>query len=157
METASAQNLGAKQPRRARQSMWYGIVMALIPSVLIAIFCQFSGQTLTAIFGNDQEVILLAANYLRSYILDIILVAFVFCMNGYFNSYNKSWFSLVHSLVTTFAIRVPVAYLFSRLANTSLFIIGWAAPLSTLASLLLCLLFLAKLSKKERLESGAAQ
>ncbi|MDL2327318.1 MATE family efflux transporter [Ruminococcaceae bacterium OttesenSCG-928-A11] len=154
--TAASQNLGAGQPERARKSMWYGVAMALVPSVLICVFCQFSGETLTALFGNDPEVIALAANYLRSYIVDVVMVAFVFSMNGYFNSCNKSWFSLVHSLITTFALRVPLAWLFSRVENTSLYLIGWAAPLSTLASLVLCLLFLVHLDRQEKRLAGRA-
>lgn len=140
--TACAQNLGAMKFERAKKSMWWGIFMSLIPSVIILIFCQFKGNLLTGILTNDSNVISIAAQYLKSYIFDIILVCFVFCMNGYFNSCGKSWFSLVHSLTTTFAARIPLAYLFSRLPNTNLFLIGWAAPISTLISVIMCFIFL---------------
>ena len=142
VSTASSQNLGARQYQRVRKSMWCGIAMALAPSVLIVVFCQFAGELLTGILTNDSAVVLMAADYLHSYILDVIMVSFIFCMNGYFNSRGKSWFSLLHSLVTTFAVRIPVAYGLSRLTDTSLFMIGWAAPLSTLLSLVMCMIFL---------------
>lgn len=147
--TASAQNFGAKNSHRAKQSLWYSIIIALIPSVLITIFCQINGSFLTGILTNNKEVIDLAANYLKSYIFDIIMVSFVFCMNGFFNSCNKSWFSLLHSLITTFAVRIPLSLFLSRLNNTSLYMIGWAAPISTLASLILCIIFLRYLHKKD--------
>ena len=147
--TASAQNLGAGQQNRARRSMWWGILMALVPAIPIAVFCQFGGETLTRILARDAEVVSMAADYLRSYILDIIMVSFVFCMNGYFNSCGKSWFSLVHSLVTTFAVRVPCAFLLSRAAGASLFLIGWASPASTLVSLVMCLVFLSRQKRAE--------
>ena len=147
--TASAQNLGAQQYDRARKSMWCGILMALIPSLAIAVFCQFGGELLTGILTQDREVVALAADYLRSYIVDIVMVSFVFCMNGYFNSCGKSWFSLLHSLVTTIAVRVPLAFLLSRLANASLFLIGWASPASTFISLLACLAFLSRQKHEE--------
>lgn len=149
VSTACAQNLGASQPDRAKKALGYGIVMALIPSVLICLYCQWFGTTLTSLFSKDTQVVMLAANYLRSYIFDVIAVAFIFCMNGYFNSRGYSWFSLTHSLITTFAVRVPAAYLLSKMTNSSLYLIGWAAPASTLASLLLCLPFLAYLFKKQ--------
>lgn len=148
VSTATAQNIGAKQYPRARKSMWYGVMIALIPSILITVFCQFGGEWLTSILSGDAQVIRLAAEYLRSYIFDIIMVSFVFSMNGYFNGCGKSWFSLIHSLLTTFLVRVPVALLLSRLANTSLFLIGWAAPLSTLVSLFFCIWYLWKLRKQ---------
>lgn len=148
VSTACSQNLGANEPERAKKALLYGIVMALIPSAVICLYCQWFGGTLTALFTKDSQVIALGATYLRSYIFDIILVAFIFCMNGYFNSRGCSWFSLAHSLITTFTVRVPAAYLFSRLPNTSLYVIGWAAPLSTLASLILCIPFLIYLFRK---------
>lgn len=154
--TASAQNLGAQQYDRARRSMWYGITMALIPSILIAIFCQFGGEFLTRILTKDAEVVLMATDYLHSYIVDVILVSFVFCMNGYFNSCGKSWFSLLHSLVTTIAVRVPASFLLSRIANASLFTIGWAAPASTFVSLIMCLIFLSR-QKEEKISFSTDQ
>ncbi|MDL2237672.1 MATE family efflux transporter [Christensenellaceae bacterium OttesenSCG-928-K19] len=142
---ASAQNIGANQMDRARKSMWWGVVIALVPAVIFTIICQFYGAGLTGILSGDEQVVALAANYLRSYILDILLVSFVFCMNGYFNSYGKSWFSLVHSVVTTFAVRVPMAFLLSRMEGATLFDIGWAAPASTAVSLVMCLIFLSRM------------
>lgn len=147
--TASAQNLGAQQYDRAKKSMWYGILMALVPSTLIAIFCQFGGNLLTGILTPEADVIYMATNYLYSYIWDVVMVSFVFCMNGYFNSRGKSWFSLLHSLTTTVAVRVPLAFLFSRLPNPSLFIIGWAAPISTFVSLVMCFIFLSRQKTEE--------
>lgn len=147
--TASAQNIGAGQLPRGRKCMWWGIVLALIPAVFIVIFCQFKGEMLTRVMTQDPEVIVLATNYLQSYIFDVLVVSFVFCMNGYFNSYGKSWFSLVHSLITTFGVRIPMSFLLSRLPETSLYLIGWASPTSTFVSLIFCLFFLMWLSRKE--------
>lgn len=146
--TASAQNLGANQQKRARKCMWYGILIALIPSTIIAIFCQFNGLLVTGILTNDTEVVAMASTYLLSYVFDVIAVSFVFCMNGYFNSLGKSWFSLVHSLVTTFGVRVPAAYLLCQITSNSLYLIGWAAPISTIISLVMCLVFLVKVGNR---------
>ncbi|MGL5437173.1 MAG: MATE family efflux transporter [Lachnospiraceae bacterium] len=145
--TASSQNIGAGQLDRARQTIWWGILIAFIPAAIITICCQLFGTAMAGIFNKDSEVITLAASYLSSYILDILMVSFVFCMNGYFNSRGKSWFSLLHSLLTTFAVRVPLAFLLSRFEGSSLFLIGFAAPISTLVSLILCIIFLIHLKR----------
>lgn len=152
--TASAQNRGAQLYDRARQSMWWGILIALIPSTAIAIFCQFGSPYLTRILTNDMAVVAMAADYLRSYIIDVVMVSFVFCMNGYFNSCGQSWFSLLHSLITTFAVRVPSAFLLSRLPGASLFYIGWASPLSTFVSLILCLWFLRRHRRRDQVAAA---
>lgn len=153
VSTISAQNLGAGNKKRARQSMWHGIWMALIPSCIIAVFCQFGGEILTGLFTNNTYVLQLSALYLKSYIIDCVLVSFIFCMNGFFNSSGKSWFTLLHSIFTTFAMRVPLSFLFSRIPDTSLYLIGWAAPLSSLVSMILCLFYFAVLSRKKTANS----
>ncbi|MGF7003756.1 putative MATE family efflux protein [Lachnospiraceae bacterium PFB1-21] len=145
--TASAQNIGAGQKKRAKKALWTGIMLALVPAVIITLYCQFFGATLTGILTGDAQVISLAATYLKSYIIDILMVSFVFCMNGYFNSCGKAWFSLLHSLLTTFLLRIPLAFFFSRIPGGSLFEIGFAAPASTLASIILCFLFLWRLGQ----------
>ena len=150
VSTASSQNIGAGHEERARKSMWWGVLMGLVPGIIFTIFCQFNGGLLTGILTSDPEVVGLAAEYLKSNIYDVILVSFVFCMNGFFNSCGKSWFSLLHSMISTFAIRIPLAYLFSTLQGATLFTIGLAAPISTVASMVLCFLFLAHMNRKKK-------
>lgn len=148
--TASAQNFGAGEEGRAWKSLWTGICIALVPCVAILIFCQFGGQAIAGLLSDDKEVIALAAEYLRSYTADIVVVSFVFPLNGYFNSWGKSWFSMLHSVISTFAVRVPLCYLLSHWFPKDLFMIGWAAPLSTLFSLVLCAGFLYFESRRTR-------
>lgn len=148
VSTISAQNMGAGNLPRAKKSLISGIWMSLIPSVIIVVLCQISAQWFTPLFTNDTEVIALAASYLRSYVTDCIVVCFVFCLNGYFNGTGYSWFTMVHSLLTSFLFRIPLSYLFGQMADTSLYLIGWAAPISTCVSLVMCLLFYRHLQKK---------
>lgn len=148
----SAQNLGAGEYVRAKKSMWCGIILSLIPSVFIFIFCQFGGSLLASLFTRDSEVIQLATLYLKSYSFDCILISFIFNINGYLNSSGHSWFSMLHSLITTFLVRMPFSFFFSRMENTSLFKIGWAAPLSTLISIILCAIFFRWIYIKNKVE-----
>ncbi|MDL2296247.1 polysaccharide biosynthesis C-terminal domain-containing protein, partial [Lachnospiraceae bacterium OttesenSCG-928-E19] len=145
---AASQNLGAGQEKRAKKCMWCGIGMALVPAILITVFCQFEAEMLTGILAKSPEVVKMSARYLESYIFDILMVSFVFCMNGYFNSLNKSWFSLLHSLLATFGVRIPLSFVLSRMVTADLYLIGFASPASTLVSLIICVPFLWKLNKK---------
>jgi len=146
----SAQNVGAREYERSRKSMWCGVILSLIPSIIVVLFCQFKGELLTGLFTTNADVVYMAETYLRSYIWDCILVSFVFSMNGYFNSLNKSWFTMVHSLVTTFTLRIPLSLLFSRMGSDTLYIIGWAAPISTVVSTLMCFAFYIYLRRKDK-------
>ena len=79
--TVTAQNIGAKKPERAKRALWYGIGFSLVFGIVVCIFVQFFAPLVTAVFSRDEAVILAAAQYLRSYSYDCILVSFVFCIN----------------------------------------------------------------------------
>lgn len=147
----SAQNFGANQLDRAKKCMVGGIATSLIFGIVVVIVCQFQGETLASIFTKDSEVAKAAAMYLKTYSLDCIMVAFVFNLNGYFNGIGHSMFSMAHSLVTTFAIRIPATIFLSGVANVTLLTMGIASPLSTLGSLFLCVIYLIWMEKNKKM------
>lgn len=59
-------------------------------------------------------------------------------MNGFLNGGGYPLFTLIHSLLTTIAVRIPLSYLLSQAANASMFQIGLAAPTASLLSLAIC-------------------
>lgn len=153
----SSQYLGADDRKSATKVFLLAIALSLVPSAIFTVFTFFFPGILTPIFSADPEVIALAAEYLRSYGLDIILVAFLFPINGFLASNGFAWFSLIHNLVATFGFRIPLTTIFSAVEGTTLFTIGWAAPLSTVVSLVLCAVFFAVLYfvRKKRAAVGA--
>ncbi len=140
--TVTAQNMGAGKPRRAYRGLWCGIGFSLIAGVAVCLYSQILPETLTGIFSRDPAVVTAAAQYLRAYSLDCILVSFVFCMNSYFSGCGKAVIAFAHSMVATFGVRIPVTYLMSRHAGSSLYDMGLAAPAATLLSLAICLIYL---------------
>ncbi|MEG2757228.1 MAG: MATE family efflux transporter [Anaerovoracaceae bacterium] len=137
-----AQNVGAKRMDRGKSSLWNGVVLSLICGTVICIYCQFAPETLTGLFSKDSQVIEMGALYLRTYSIDCILVALVFCMNGFFAGCGYSLFSLIHSLLATFCIRVPLSYFLSKQPDTTLLEMGMALPLSSCLSIVLCLIYI---------------
>lgn len=87
---------------------------------------------LTRIFTSNQDVIENGALYLKTYSIDCLLTSFLFCINGYLNGYERTVFTMVHSLVATFIGIIPLTLLFSKIPNVTLFHMGIAAPLSTM-------------------------
>ena len=136
--TVTAQNIGAGQPERAKKSLWCGVGFSLIFGVLVCIYVQFSAPSVTAIFTKDGAVIEAAAQYLRSYSYDCILVSFVFCINAYFSGRSLAVVPFVHSMVATFLVRIPVTYVMSFYARGNLFPMGLAAPAASFVSIVIC-------------------
>ncbi|MBX4260537.1 MATE family efflux transporter [Clostridium estertheticum] len=138
----TAQNMGAGKQERAKQCLYIGMGCSLIIGIICYIYVQINPTSLTALFSRDVEVIKTAALYLKSYSIDCILVCFVFCMNSFFSGCGNSLFPMIHSLISTFFIRIPLSFVLSKMAGITLYEIGFASPLATFASLVMCIIYL---------------
>lgn len=139
-----ALNVGAKQYKRAKQTLKYAIMISLTFAIVVTTICEIDGTILTRIFINNQDVIKNGALYLKTYSIDCLLTSFLFCINGYLNGYEKTVFTMVHSLVATFVGRIPLTLLFSKIPNVTLFHMGIAAPLSTMIFLVMIFIYFKK-------------
>ena len=102
----------------------------------------------TGIFTKDSAVIAMASEYLRGYSIDCIIVSFVFCINSYFSGQGNSLFPMIHSIIATFVFRVPLSYLFGQIDSASLHLMGFAPPISTFVSLLICIWYIRRTNRK---------
>ena len=143
----TAQNYGAGLTDRMRQCLYTSIGMALLFGVSVCAYSQFWPETLTGIFTHDAAVITMGAEYLHGYSIDCIIVSFVFCFNAYFSGQGNSWFPMIHSLIATFLFRIPLSWAFSHIDPTSLLWMGFAPPLATTVSLLICFWYLRRQTK----------
>ena len=146
--TMTAQNYGAGLIKRMNKCLASGIGIALVFGVSVCVYSQFLPETLTAFFTKDAAVVAMAADYLRGYSIDCIIVSFVFCINSYFSGQGNSLFPMIHSLIATFLFRIPLSYWFSQIDSSSLFIMGFAPPISTVVSLLICIWYLRYTQRK---------
>ena len=138
----TAQNMGAGQPDRAKKSLLIAISMALGCGFLFFLWVQLAPQSVLHIFKADPQVTAAGIAYMRTFSIDYLLVAFVFCMNGFFNGCGRTVFSMANGLFSTLMVRVPLAYFLSRYIPGSLSGIGLAAPLASSTSLIFGLIYL---------------
>ena len=138
----TAQNMGAGKRERAKQCLYTGMGCSLVIGIIGYAYVQWNPTSLTALFSKDVEVIETAALYLKSSSIDCILVCFVFCMNSFFSGCGNSLFPMIHSLIATFIIRIPLSFVLSKIAGITLYEIGFASPLATFASLVMCIIYM---------------
>ena len=93
---------------------------------------------LAQLFARDATVIAAAAEYLKAYAVDCLLVSFLFCIMGYFNGCGRTAFVMIQGIAGAFLVRIPVSWMMSRVQPVSLFGVGLATPASTVVQLLLC-------------------
>lgn len=147
----TAQNMGADKPERARASLGYGLVITMSWGALCALYSQFLPQTLVGLFTRDVEVLIAGCVYLRSYSFDTLFAAVHFCFSGYFCGDQKAGISFIHNIIAIVMIRIPGAYLAGVYFPDSLYPMGWAAPLGSLLSALICVGFYLYFRRKERI------
>lgn len=95
----TAQNVGAGKPKRAVLSVKYGIIITAVFGILVCGCSQIFPETLTGIFTKDTAVRKAAGEYLKTYSIDCILVAFTFCINGYLCGCDKSIVTFLHNKI----------------------------------------------------------
>ncbi|MDO5559581.1 MAG: MATE family efflux transporter [Oscillospiraceae bacterium] len=148
-----AQNKGAGKHDRAVRALLCGIGTSLIVGVIMASFTFFHGDILAHIFSKDTQVIQAAHEYLKAYAIDTISTSILFCMIGYFNGCGNTVFVMLQGIVGAIGVRVPAAFVFSRLRHTTLFLIGLSTPVATVVQITMCVIFYMYMKKKTSLQS----
>jgi len=148
MSSFVSQNMGARQVKRANKALFYGIMMSLIVGMIMAYFSFFHGDLLASLFAKDKAVILAAADYLKAYAIDCILVSIMFCMIGYFNGCGQTIFVMIQGISGAFGVRIPVSFIMSQMKPVSLFKVGLATPCSSFLQIILCLTYFIYFKKK---------
>lgn len=141
LSTIVAQNMGARQPQRARKALVAAWGISQIFGCAIFLLTFFGGHLLAAVFEDDPAVIAAAAAYFRGSSFEHLLTPSVFCFLGYFNGSERTTFVMVQGLASAFLVRVPLSYLLSMFPGTGMFTIALAVPASALVNLAACLLY----------------
>ena len=150
MASFVAQNVGAGNQKRAKQSMLTGIGVGLAFGCAVFALVMLKGDVLAGIFSPDAEVVQEGFEYLKGFAPATILTAILFSMLGYFNGNNKTLWVMAQGLIQTLLVRLPFAYVMSIQSNASLTKIGLAAPVSTLVGIILNVGFYLYLDRKEK-------
>lgn len=161
LSTVSAlgtQNIGAGKPERAVQTLRYAILMVSALGLAVSVTIQFIAEPIVALFTDVStpeggQVVRLGGQYLRGYVWDCFLAGIQFSFSGYFCAYGRSDLSFLHNLLSVVLVRVPGAYLTSRLFADTLFPMGLASAAGSMLSVIVCLIAFRHLRRKEKKKS----
>ncbi|MBQ3422128.1 MAG: MATE family efflux transporter [Romboutsia sp.] len=154
VSTFVAQNYGARKFDRAKKVLLYSVSASLVCGVTMFYLTFFHGNLLAQIFTKDKDVIIACWDYLKSYGVDCLFTAIMFCMVGYFNGCGQTTFVMIQGIFGAFCVRIPVSLLMSKLEPVSLFKVGLATPASTFVQIILCVGFFIYLSRKNSKEEN---
>lgn len=150
VSTIAAQSIGAGDPARARQTLRYGVGIASGIGLFFAILFQFISAPFFTLFTKDPVVQALAVQYMCTYVFDCVVAGIHFPFSGFFSASGLSILSFIHNLCSVILVRIPGAWLATKLFPDSLYAMGIAAPAGSLLSALICIGFYVALRRKGR-------
>ena len=111
--------------------------LILVPSSMLSAVSALGAQNLGA--GKpDQAAVLAGGQYLRGYIWDSFFAGVQFSFSGYFCACGRSGLSFLHNFLSIVCVRIPGAYLTSRLFPQTLLPMGLANAAGSLFSICVC-------------------
>ena len=150
-----AQNIGAGKPERAVKALGCAVLLAVGFGILASIIIQFTAEPIVALFtdpstADGAEVVRLGGQYLRGYIFDCLFAGIHFSFSGYFCACGKAGLSFLHNILAIALVRVPGAYLTSKLFPATLFPMGLATAAGSLLSVIICAAAFTVLRRRDR-------
>ena len=133
-----AQNMGAGKRDRARLTLRYAAVVAVVWGCAASILMQFDADSFVGLFSDSSEVVRLGGQYMRGYVWDVILAGIHFCFSGYFCACGLSGISFIHNCLSIICVRIPFSYFASKYFTDTLFPMGLASPAGSALSVIVC-------------------
>lgn len=145
----SSQNIGAGKDNRARETLYWALLIAVLFGVVVSTIIQFIAPWVVSLFTSDQAVIKSGAEYLRGYVFDTIFAGIHFSFSGYFCAIGYSTLSFIHNLVSIVIARIPGVYILSSLYSNNLFPVGLATVSGSVLSSLICIISYLIITRKK--------
>ena len=118
MTTFVGQNVGARRMDRVRQGAKAGTLLAFTVSATLTVCILFFGKYLMMLFTNTQELIDLGVHMLRILAVGYIAMSVTQSLSGVMRGAGDTMTPMWVSLMTTVAIRVPIAYIWAFLSRS---------------------------------------
>jgi putative MATE family efflux protein len=142
VSTMSAQNIGAGKLDRAVKACRIGTLFSVCVSYLFFAFVQIFPAAILELFGKEPQMISDGITYLRSFTFDLLLVPYIFCINGFLMGGGHTTFTLISGMLSAILLRAPVCYLFGVILDWKLLGVGMGAPFASAGVLLVTIVYL---------------
>ncbi len=119
LTTYAGQNVGAKLYDRVKKGAWQGTLIAVCTSAVITGLILLFGPYLMGIFTNTQELAQLSADMMKILAVGYIAMAVTQSLSGIMRGAGDTVTPMWISLLTTVAVRVPLAYGLVYLTRTA--------------------------------------
>ncbi len=120
LTTYAGQNIGAGRIDRVEKGSRQGLTMSLIFSVLIVAVILLFGRGLMSIFTDTTELVDLGMHIMKILAVGYLLMAIIQALTGVMRGAGDTVTPMWISIIETFFLRMPLAYLMIFLTKTNL-------------------------------------
>ena len=126
-----AQNIGAREEKRAVRCLWCGSLLSELFAVVFFLLALFFPDRILGIFTADRSVISEGVQYFAGYKYEYLLCSLAFCVNGFINGTGRTKLTLINNIISTYAVRIPACIIVGSILHLGLYGIGYALPLAS--------------------------
>lgn len=138
-----AQNMGAGAIDRAKKTFYTGFALAFSITFVVFVITQMFPEEILSVFDDDPNTISAGVEYIRTFSFDYLVAPATFCLNGLVTGSGHTLISSTCGILSSIGFRVPIAILFGLVMQKGLWGLGLAAPIASLASGLILLIYYA--------------
>ena len=110
----TGQNLGARKPERVKEVFKWALLLGTVISGVVAIFAFTFPKIILSMFIHHDPVLDIGVQYLRIVAPCYFLFALMFVSSGVVNGAGQTVVPMIFTLVSLWAVRVPLAWYLSR-------------------------------------------
>lgn len=136
-----AQNMGAGEIERAKKTFRTGFVLAFSITFALFIVTQLFPEQILSVFDDNPDTITAGVQYLRAFSFDYLIVPLTFCLNGLVTGSGHTVISSVCGILSSIGFRVPIGIILALILQQGLWGLGLAAPIASIASGLILLIY----------------
>ena len=118
------QNFSAKHPIRVRESFWAACAVGSVVMLLLTALCQAKPTAIVSLFSKQDDVVAVAAGYLRLISTTFVATGLIFASTSVFQGLGNTRPPFVSSIIRLFVFTVPVVLLLSRLTLQDIWLIS---------------------------------
>ncbi len=124
MTTFTGQNVGAGQLDRVQRGAKQGTLMAMGFAAVLTTAILVFGRSLIGLFTDTEALIALGVRMLRIMAVGYVVMAVIQCLSGVMRGAGDTVTPMWISLITTVALRVPIAYILTYATRSEAYPVG---------------------------------
>jgi putative MATE family efflux protein len=122
----AGQNMGANHPERAEKSGWLGVAMFEVFMVLSAVVIFLWAPGIVRIFNSEAGVVEIGSAFMKIAAVGYFFMGFAAVLADCLNGVGDTVIPMATSLITMWAVQVPLAYFLPNWTGLGVIAVRWA-------------------------------